>query len=58
MKEPTAGSHPQTTVLPQQVWETLTAAQQQTVVQAVVHLCHHLATNWEQEESNESDADP
>jgi len=57
MKEQTADSQAQRTTYPHQVWQTLTAAQQKTVVQTVVHICHNLATNWEQEESNESDAD-
>ena len=51
-----AHSQMQTATKPSQVWQTLVATQQQTVLQVVVRICHSLVLPQEEEESNESAA--
>jgi hypothetical protein len=52
-----ADSQMQTATKPNQVWQTLVATQQQTVLQIVVRICLSLVLPQEQEESNESASD-
>lgn len=52
-----AYSQMQTATKPSQVWQTLVATQQQTVLQIVVRICLSLVLPQEQEESNESASD-
>jgi hypothetical protein len=44
-------------ILPHQVWETLKTAEQQTVSQIIVRLCHQVAELWEKEEDDEPACD-
>ena len=58
MKEQTKRPPAQIETTPQQVWQTLTAIQQQMVWQTIVQVCHRLAQQWYQEKKNEPDPDP
>jgi hypothetical protein len=53
MTQPKTNTQSQSNTLPQQVWATLTAAQQQTIVQTIVRVCQNLVTQWKQETENE-----
>jgi hypothetical protein len=53
MKEQTKNPPAQIETAPHQVWQTLTATQQQVVWQTIVQICHHLAQQWRQERRNE-----
>jgi hypothetical protein len=57
MKMQQTHSQMQTATEPSQVWQTLVATQQQTVLQIVVRVCHSLVLPQGQEESNESASD-
>ena len=57
MKEQKVGNQAEIATLPRHVWKTLAAAQQKTVFQTVVRICHTLAMQKRQEERNESDPD-
>ncbi len=46
-----------TAALTQRVWETLTAAQRETVLQTMVRICRQIADQWTQEERHEPVAD-
>jgi hypothetical protein len=41
---------------PQTIWETLTAAQQEAVLQAIVWICCQIAENWTREVVHEPTA--
>lgn len=53
MTKPKTNNRGQSNTIPQQVWATLTAAQQQTIVQTIVRVCQNLVTQWKQETDNE-----
>ncbi len=40
-------------ILPQQVWGTLDAVQQQAVFQIIVNLCQQIILIWEQEQQHD-----
>jgi len=40
-------------ILPQQVWETLDAVQQQAVFQTIVNLCQQIILIWEKEQPHD-----
>lgn len=52
MKEQETTSQVQTDTAPHQVWATLSAVQQKTIFQTIVHICQNLAAQWKQEEKN------
>jgi len=43
----------QHSTIPKQVWATLTAAQQQIILQTIVKVCQSLAAQWKQEADRE-----
>ncbi len=43
------------TVPTQAIWETLTAAQQKTVLQTIVQICCQIAEQWKPEAGHESE---
>jgi hypothetical protein len=52
-----AANQSEQTTAPHQVWQTLTTAQQQTVLRTVVQICQRLSTQSREEETNEPAAD-
>lgn len=42
-------NQPQSSTIPKQVWATLTAAQQQTILRTMVKVCQNLVAQWKQE---------
>ncbi len=53
MKRQKVPDRVQRTIVPQRVWKTLTAAQRKAVLRTVVSICHHLASQWDQEARHE-----
>lgn len=53
MTQPETNKQHQSSTIPKQVWATLTAAQQQTILRTIVQICQNLAAQWEQEADHE-----
>jgi hypothetical protein len=57
MEEPQAANPSEQTIVPHQVWQTLTTAQRQTVLRTMVQICQRLIIQSREEETNEPGAD-
>ena len=55
MEQPEALSTTEATVQTQAIWETLTAAQQETVLQTIVRICCQIVEQWMPEAGHESE---
>ncbi len=53
MNQPKTNNQQQKGTIPQQVWATLTAAQQQTILRTIVKVCQNLAAQWKPEADHE-----
>ena len=55
MEQPEALSTTEATVQTPAIWETLTTAQQKTVLQTIVQICCQIIEQWIPEASHESE---